>query len=66
MAGGGTGGHVFPIRSLLVFFYTHKIYQDQVQKLFRFGSRKSLEQKICHEIQESGKENQLQFLSIFS
>lgn len=66
MAGGGTGGHVFPIRSLLTFFSTQKIYKDQVKKLFRFGSRKSLEQKICHEVQERSIGNQLQFVSVLS
>ncbi len=66
MAGGGTGGHVFPIRSLIEFLKHHPSYTTHIQKLFRFGSKKSLESRICCELQENGKEDQLKFVSIFS
>lgn len=65
MAGGWTGGHVFPIRSLLYFFKNNKDYVDQVQKIYWFGSKKSLEQKICHEIQKEIKDK-IDFVSIYS
>ena len=66
MAGGGTGGHVFPIRSLVDFLKHHPSYRNHIQKLFRFGSRNSLESKVCRELQEGGKEYQTSFVSIFS
>ncbi|MDR3169532.1 MAG: hypothetical protein LBU27_07455 [Candidatus Peribacteria bacterium] len=43
MAGGGTGGHVMPIRSLLETLFRTPDYASQVEKLFRFGSANSLE-----------------------
>jgi len=66
MAWWWTGGHVFPIRSLLEFFRLHSSYKERVEKLYRFGSKKSLESQVCHDIQEHDKENKLQFISILS
>lgn len=66
MAGWWTGGHVFPIRSLLSFFKNNKEYVHQVEKLYWFGSKKSLEQKICHELQEDMTKNILTFIPIYS
>lgn len=66
MAWWWTGGHVFPIRSLLSFFKNNKEYVNQVEKLYWFGSKKSLEQKICHELQEDNFDNSLSFVSISS
>ncbi len=66
MAGGWTGGHVFPIKSLLEFLEHHPSYSEHIQKLYRFGSKNSLEAKICRDIQENEKENQLKFIPIFS
>jgi hypothetical protein len=43
MAGGGTGGHVMPIRSLLETLFKTTEYTFQVEKVFRFGSAHSLE-----------------------
>lgn len=66
MAGWWTGGHVFPIRSLLSFFKNNKEYVDHVENLYWFGSKKSLEQKICHELQEDMTKNTLTFIPIRS
>ncbi|GHV24354.1 hypothetical protein FACS1894176_00490 [Bacteroidia bacterium] len=47
MAGGGTGGHVMPIRSLLETFSKTPEYLSQVDKVYRFGSSHSLEQEVA-------------------
>ncbi|MBP7062021.1 hypothetical protein KBA84_04385 [Patescibacteria group bacterium] len=39
MAGGGTGGHVYPIRSMINFLDTHSDYFSHIDKLYRAGSR---------------------------
>jgi len=46
MAWGGTGGHVFPIRSLLETLFKTPSYASQVDKIYRFGSRGSLEEEV--------------------
>lgn len=66
MAGWWTGGHVFPIRSLLEYFKNNKEYQHQVEKLYWFGSKNSMEQKICYELQEYGLQENLMFIPIYS
>jgi hypothetical protein len=50
MAGGGTGGHVFPIRSLLETLFKTPAYASQVEKIYRFGSAGSLEEEIATQL----------------
>ncbi|MFA7298606.1 MAG: glycosyltransferase [Candidatus Absconditabacterales bacterium] len=66
MTGGGTGGHVFPIRSLLEFLKNTPEYNEKVEKLYWFGSKNSLEEKICHELQDNDLEHKLSFIPIYS
>ena len=66
MAGWGTWGHVFPIRSLLEFLNNRKEYEEHIEKLYRFGARKSLEQQVCHDLQERNPEKELSFIPIYS
>ncbi len=66
MAGWGTWGHVFPIRSLLEFLNNHKEYDEHIEKLYRLGARKSLEEQVCHELQERDSEKKLAFIPIYS
>jgi len=66
MAWWWTGGHVFPIRSLLEFFNANVSYNEHVEKLYWFGSQKSLEQRVCGELQEHKLKTPLQFIAIFS
>ncbi|MDD2536906.1 MAG: glycosyltransferase [Candidatus Absconditabacteria bacterium] len=49
MTGGGTGGHVFPIRSLLETLFKYEDYLDQTEKIYRFGSSHSLEEQTAKE-----------------
>ena len=49
MAGGGTGGHVFPIRSLLETLFKTPTFASQVENIYRFGSSVSLEHQIAQE-----------------
>ena len=63
-AGGGTGGHVFPIKSLIQHLQTHSDLKGQVAQMFRFGTSNSLEQETCSELQKSIKN--LTFHSIYS
>jgi UDP-N-acetylglucosamine:LPS N-acetylglucosamine transferase len=49
MAGGGTGGHVMPIRSLLRTLFKTPHYATQVEKVFWFGSLHSLEAETAKE-----------------
>ncbi len=66
MAGWGTGGHVFPIKSLIEFLKQHPSYDERIEKLYRFGSKKSLEMKTCQDLQDRDTEHKLQFVSISS
>ena len=52
MAWGGTWGHVFPIRSLLVFLTQHPEYHKDLQNIYWCGEKNSLEHKICTELQQ--------------
>lgn len=63
-AGGGTGGHVFPIKSLIQHLQTRADLQAKVAQMFRFWTAQSLEQETCFELQKTIKN--LTFLSIFS
>ncbi len=67
MAGWGTGGHVFPIKSLIEFATSQEYYNKHIEKLYWFGAKKSLEQKTCHQLQkEESNKDKLKFVSIFS
>ena len=44
LAGWGTGGHVFPIQSILTHLDTH--YATQIDHIYRYGSKKWLEHTI--------------------
>ena len=66
MAGWGTWGHVFPIRSLLDFFNIHAEYNTHIEKIYRFGAKNSLEEKVCHELQIQDSEKKLTFIPIRS
>ena len=45
-----TGGHVFPIASLIQMIDTTASYSKRVERIYRFGEKKKLEQKICDEV----------------
>lgn len=45
MAGGGSGGHVYPIKSLIQFLASEKEFSSRVQHVYRFGQRDKLEEK---------------------
>lgn len=66
MAGWGTWGHVFPIKSLIEFLSNHPEYTQKIEKLYWFGAKNSLESKNCHELEEHGYEKILRFISIYS
>lgn len=36
MAGGGSGGHAFPIRSLLIHLHKNSTYRSHVDRVFWF------------------------------
>ena len=48
----GTGGHVFPIQSLIKFINKHHVWEHQ---LFWFGEKTSLEHSVCQELSGSFK-----------
>lgn len=48
-AGGGTWGHVFPIRSLIQHINSHGEYKNKSELLVWFGERGSLEEEACRE-----------------
>lgn len=66
MAGWGTWGHVFPIRSLVEFLKNTPEYHENIEHLYWFGAKKSLEQNVCNDLQTSNRENILQFIPIYS
>ena len=63
-AGGGTGGHVFPIKSLIQHLQNNPDHRDNITQMFRFGTKKSLEQETCSELQKTIKN--LTFYPIYS
>lgn len=66
MAWWGTWGHVFPIKSLLEFLKISPEYNAKVEKIYRFGAKKSLEQQVCHDVEENDWDNKLSFIPIYS
>ncbi|MEI6425764.1 MAG: glycosyltransferase [Candidatus Absconditabacteria bacterium] len=66
MAGGGTGGHVFPIKSLIDYLGDKPDFSKHVEALFWFGSKDSLEQTVFKRIQQDRKGTDFSFVSIFS
>lgn len=70
MAWGGTGGHVFPIKSLIEYINQEKIGEGRrkLEKsvgLYRFWNKHSLEEKICRELICLGNKN-LKFVPMLS
>ncbi len=65
MAGWGSGGHVFPIKSLVEFLGTKQDRTDKVDTVYRFGTRQSLEEKIFHQMKVS-KKFKFQFVATLS
>ena len=63
-AGWGTGGHVFPIKSLIQHLQSNSDFKSKVAQMFRFGTSNSLEQETCSELQKNIKN--LTFHSIYS
>ncbi len=63
-AGGGTGWHIFPIKSLIQHLQTRPELKKKVAKMLRFGTAKSLEQATCTDLQKEIKN--LTFLPILS
>ena len=61
MAWGGTGGHVFPIKSLIQFLDKRPVYLKQIANIYRFGSPESLEYTVTKELQQ---ETRLTFVPI--
>lgn len=53
MAWGGTGGHVFPIKSLVEYMDKQQHFKKKIGNIYRFGSRNSLESKVCYELESS-------------
>ncbi len=46
-AGGGTGGHVTPISSLIQYANDHKQLSEQIQQMYRFGSTGQMEEEFA-------------------
>lgn len=63
-AGGGTGGHTYPIQSLIQYAETTPAFQGKVSRHFRFGTAESLEEKTAHQLQKKIKN--LTFLPLVS
>ncbi len=45
MAGWGSGGHVYPIKSLIEFLASEQKFYQHIQNIYWFGHKNSLEQK---------------------
>lgn len=61
MAWGGTGWHVFPIKSLIETALANNEYSDKVKEIVRFWSKNSLEQETAQKFW-----NNVKFISIKS
>jgi len=59
-----TGGHVFPIKSLIEFLQTKQPEVSMVKNMIRFWWRKSLERETCAKLQKNI--DTLSFVSILS
>lgn len=66
MAGGGTGGHVFPIKSLIEYLAQKPDFSKQMEALYWFGSKDSLEQTVFKRIQQERSGPQFSFVHILS
>ncbi|AHB41805.1 UDP-N-acetylglucosamine-N-acetylmuramyl-(pentapeptide) pyrophosphoryl-undecaprenol N-acetylglucosamine transferase [candidate division SR1 bacterium RAAC1_SR1_1] len=70
MAGGGTGGHVFPIKSLLEYLAQHKTFSSNINHIYRFGNKNALEYTVFQGLKNAhnGKKKgyELDFISIYS
>lgn len=63
----GTGWHVFPIQSLIEYIETHEKYYSEISKIYRVGTKNSLEQERCIALQNSCKNiSHLVFQSVLS
>ncbi len=62
MAWWGTGWHVFPIKSLIQHIYKHTNYLDKINKIVRFGEKKSLEQEVFLQFKNSNNSDLYQNL----
>lgn len=65
MAWGGSGGHVFPIKSLIDFLGENKEIFTHVDAVYRFGNRQALEYESFQDV-KSPFPVKLQFVSILS
>lgn len=63
-AGGGTGGHVFPVKSLIQQVEKISKYAEKIDQQYRFGTKNSMEADQAFELQKNIKN--LTFLPIFS
>lgn len=66
MAGWGTGGHVFPIRSLLETLLSTPSYASQVDNIYRFGASNSLEQQVSTPFIKEGQAGGIHFQPLLS
>lgn len=64
MAWGGTGGHVYPIRSMINFLDTHSEYYNHINTLYRAGSKHWLEQKEYSKLRP--QHTQVEFVHVIS
>ncbi len=67
LAGGGTGGHVFPIQSLIEYIDKNPDYAEKCKKIYWIGTKNSLEQERCEQLQTSCKNiESLHFKNVLS
>lgn len=66
MAWGGTGGHVFPIKSLIDYLVQKPEFLDKIDSIFWFGSKDSLEETVFKKIQQNRTGPTISFISILS
>ncbi len=52
-AGGGSGGHIMPISSLIKYIYKNQKYSDQVENIFWFGQKWQIEEKEFDKLSKS-------------